>query len=482
MNFLEELNAKSENKENLEVYLKENIDIVYDFFLSQSFLEITNYRREIEKYILSRFDLLKNLDLDNKTNSAFLLILLEVSERFGFQLSFKRLYRVLVSSDVQISQRLQAADLYSSGMRQLSNFETVLVEMLSQLEDAYQNEEDDIDGILSIIVNFYAHIVLNFGEFNPSGVNKIKNQFSVSKEIYFILQGDLITKILEIDTLNFSLAYNEIQRLLDEYLKRSKFNYPLEIDSFHLEKGTTYSKELLNMEFSLANLLRMNNILYSEIKDDKYYHALGRGVNVLEREEHMLAYMYAYGQMHIAKLNRAISMLPQKIENAEVIDWGCGQGLASMVLIDKLGLENLKAITLIEPSSICLKRASLHLTQKLNSIRTINKDFDSLNLNDFEIIPNNSQSYIHLFSNILDVDLFSLSHLIQLIHSKFKGTNFFVISSPFITNLKTARIDSFIDSFEGKYDVEIYYKSEKRRGEWLQGWTKVIRVLKVEIE
>ena len=189
--------------------------------------------------------------------------------------------------------------------------------------------------------------------------------------------------------------------------------------------------------------------------------------------------------MHKAKLVSAFNHVPFSVLNSktiEVIDWSCGQGLASIVLLEYMREHNIQMsidkVMLVEPSKIALQRASLHVRHFNNdiSITTVLKDMDSLLSEDF----NSSEHCVklHLFSNILDVELFSMQHLIELTHKTFKGINYFVCVSPYINDVKTARIDSFVNSFNLNESFMLLHEDEARRGDWKNGWTKVIRVAK----
>lgn len=54
--------------------------------------------------------------------------------------------------------------------------------------------------------------------------------------------------------------------------------------------------------------------------------------------EQCSAYLAAYGDMHRLKLDSAFDELftraGKRTDGIEVVDWGCGQGLASGVLLD----------------------------------------------------------------------------------------------------------------------------------------------------
>ena len=111
-------------------------------------------------------------------------------------------------------------------------------------------------------------------------------------------------------------------------------------------------------------------------------------------------------------------------------------------------------------------------------INTINKDLDSLLAKDF---LKENKTRIHLFSNVLDMDVFSLSKLIKLIKTNFQGENYFLCASPYITDLKTSRIDSFVNTFSGNDGFEELFKINNKTGEWINGWTRVVRVFKVTL-
>ena len=107
------------------------------------------------------------------------------------------------------------------------------------------------------------------------------------------------------------------------------------------------------------------------------------------------------------------------------------------------------------------------------------EQLDSLSTADFE---NNSNVKIHLFSNILDIDLFSLTHLIELVKKTFKGENYFVCASPYVNPLKTSRLDSFVKSFSTNSNFNSIKEINNRSGEWdNKSWTRVIRIFKAHL-
>lgn len=87
------------------------------------------------------------------------------------------------------------------------------------------------------------------------------------------------------------------------------------------------------------------------------------GRKVLLTEDELNAYIAAYGEMHIVKCRAALQNFPFKdleMYSFEIFDWGCGQGLATLSLLemlyDRKMLSRLNRIVLIEPSTAALTR------------------------------------------------------------------------------------------------------------------------------
>lgn len=153
---------------------------------------------------------------------------------------------------------------------------------------------------------------------------------------------------------------------------------------------------------------------------------VNHGVSLLRTDDGLNCYIAAYGESHKRKAFRAIEDLPfaELRESIEIVDWGCGQGLASLCLIEKMRernlFQNIKKITLIEPSTAAMNRAKLNVslaapeiqitTYQLGLPPTIPLGFDCIS--DIEY---NKPITIHLFSNILDIETIDLKKLAELI-------------------------------------------------------------------
>jgi len=212
-------------------------------------------------------------------------------------------------------------------------------------------------------------------------------------------------------------------------------------------------------------------------KRNKLYDDLERGKGILDDDDHLNMYLHSFGKMHKAKLDVAFNSLTIAdifAEEVEIYDWGCGQGTATICLLDFLAQKhitpNIKEIYLIEPSEAAVKRAS-ELIQCYDSsykVAPIIHDFDSLTIEDFQI---NNTRKIHLFSNILDVEAFDLAQFIHLFQQLFGSDNYFFCVGPYYSNNK--RVDEFVAATSP--DI-VYATINKERGTWIGDWTISMRI------
>lgn len=227
----------------------------------------------------------------------------------------------------------------------------------------------------------------------------------------------------------------------------------------------------------------MRNTAMSLLPSDKsvlnnLYEDLKRGKGILDDEAHLNMYLRSYGRMHKAKLDAAFKSLPEIAstfsDEIEIYDWGCGQGIASICLLDYLQSKNIgykiKSINLIDPSACATKRAVDVISCYDNSItiNTVNKVFDDLAVEDFAV---NSTKKLHLFSNILDVETFDLAQFTNLFQQLFHGFNLFVCVGPYYSNNK--RVDEFIAAVAPD---EMYAIRNYDKGMWKNEWTMSLRV------
>ena len=238
---------------------------------------------------------------------------------------------------------------------------------------------------------------------------------------------------------------------------------------------------LKNPSFQAIRTLANNSISHlPKSERDRLWSELSRGVALLNTHEHLCQYLWSFGNMHQAKLIDAFQQLPLKIfkNGFEIIDWGCGQGLGTINLFDFIAnngiANNVKKVTLIEPSKEALDRAFKHTNCYLknqNNITTINDFFENITENQLE--SNLGIPVIHIFSNILDVAQIDLKHLAKLVDQSVLSDNYIVSVGPL--NATNRRIDAFYNYF----DAPIIYEQENRYFKE-KSWTYKCKIYKLQ--
>lgn len=209
-----------------------------------------------------------------------------------------------------------------------------------------------------------------------------------------------------------------------------------------------------------VNLLRER---YDEPARNRFYEDLNRGVAIIDREELLWQYLWSFGPMHQRKMEMALEKLPRIADIVKdgfsVVDWGCGQGLATVCLLDFLKSRGVDALpertVLVEPSELAIENARLHVELcGVENVRCVAKLLDDIGAEDVET---DSAATIHLFSNILDVTGFDLRRLAHLIGDNAEGVHYFVCVSPI--NGRERRIDAFKEYFAGTVDFASEFSS-----------------------
>lgn len=298
-----------------------------------------------------------------------------------------------------------------------------------------------------------------------------------------------------------------------EYKRRIKGNYnykrDINIDELELslkenfeknylkeikcENNTKYSKAVKCLEevnfYNLINIsIQYIKSLPSEEEEELFYN-LNHGINIYNDKRILMQYLYSYGYMHKAKLDTTFDVFFQYIltQNIEVIDYGCGQALASLVFLEYIKKNRLDIfvyrIKLIEPSKIALSRGILHLNSFNNNIPVtpICKKLNDINENDLS--TSNDTIKLHIFSNILDIEDINLEILSEKIQNTQRGENYFICVGP--CNNLSNRICDFYDMFDEKFNIknnswEFFNNSKK----WIEdkNWTINAKVFGINFD
>lgn len=198
---------------------------------------------------------------------------------------------------------------------------------------------------------------------------------------------------------------------------------------------------------------------------------LEHGAGLLTTPRQLNAYIAKYGEIHQAKLLLAYEKIPSKVwheDGITIIDYGCGQGIAEMVLSDYIAsmhIDNdyIKDFILIEPSQQSLQCCIKHVNSffRDSTICTVCKKDNQINAED--IIPKSS-TVIHIFSNLIDLDDFDGNRIISLLNEDKSHNNIILCVSPYYSEAtRGKRIKEFREKLQG-YTLE--YRLEKHTDDW----------------
>lgn len=197
-------------------------------------------------------------------------------------------------------------------------------------------------------------------------------------------------------------------------------------------------------------------LAYSQDKSDK-----NRFAKVFSQENELNGYAAAYTGWHKGKLRIAFDQAPEEtfVGEIAVIDWACGQGLATIFLHEYLEEKGcrcqIKEAILIEPSEVALDRAKFNLGVIDSKIKvsTVNKKLDEVTDCDIKLFE--KRKVIHLFSNILDISGISLKRISENLLENLSKDNYVFCVSPSYPWMRRV-YDSFLQYFHRPLDWEYY--------------------------
>ncbi len=202
---------------------------------------------------------------------------------------------------------------------------------------------------------------------------------------------------------------------------------------------------------------------------------------IYTQEMQLDAYLASYTEWHKKKLKRAFELLNTPFPlQFNIIDWGCGQGLATLFIFNHIWQHKLscwvKEIILIEPSAVALQRAEFLVKQAGNNIKVkcICKDIDKVTSNELRFTS--KLPVYQMFSNILDISGFEMKHLTNIIYTNKDSFNTLICVSPFYYS-GNIRIDSFFNHFCRPLALE---KHETQSNKSILGFTYNIGVVRLQ--
>jgi len=144
-------------------------------------------------------------------------------------------------------------------------------------------------------------------------------------------------------------------------------------------------------------------------KDRGCWSQLGRGRTILCSHDQLDQYLYSYGPMTKSQWELFLPKVTIPKGAVRIIDYGCGQGLAGVLLFDTLGpgfVKEVESVVLVEPSGVALERARAVLGCYLGKrpLVAIQKKLDEITPKELGAME--GANNIHLLSNVLDVEGF----------------------------------------------------------------------------
>lgn len=202
------------------------------------------------------------------------------------------------------------------------------------------------------------------------------------------------------------------------------------------------------------------------------YHAFAsrtnRATNALISEQEAIFYIVAYGWQHHQSVQHLLAETVDVTSNVQerirLVDYGCGQGVATLAFMDYLAQKNVAKgrkleVHLIEPSKVSLDIAKL-LISRLAAVHgmavTIHGQQRQL---DEALIPLNTScgETFHLFSNVIDIT--AVQNALPQLAKQLKsctGNNFLLANCPRYdqTQIGFGLLHKHIDFSDSCYDKD----------------------------
>ncbi len=235
-----------------------------------------------------------------------------------------------------------------------------------------------------------------------------------------------------------------------------------------------FTPRILKSTYTFNEILQSAKDWFSfldESKQASLKEALDHGTAHLTTSAEPKAYIAAYGKIHQAKLLQAFNKLPLNIwseSSLSVVDYGCGQGIAEMVLADFLASEwidndFIKDFILIEPSIKNLEQSDRYVEAFYPYAKrtVLCKSDNEITADDIE--PR-CETVIHLFSNVIDLEDFDGEGVAALLSKDKSHNNIVVCVSPYYQEASRGkRMATFGKMLQG---YTRHYKFEKHTDEW----------------
>ena len=435
-------------------------------FSTCSFSDILAQRDSFEEFISLHPDKITTLDYSQEESKAFLSLLLDLSVALSLSSCFQDTYSWANQFGITLGSRMEAAFVFMIEARSDNQVYIDSFEKICQyLDDAIAHEDDDDKKAIAAFISYYIEVL----ERNAYWIEQLRSLIISNRDTYHFLSSDYVDRVLSVDVSDQFTAYQSICDIRYE-LYNPVLAPSIDVPEDLIEEDTPYAIQIAQLpEITIPRIRTVaTRLVENPVPPD------GRGVTPLTSYEELNAYLRSYGNMHYAKLRCALDAIPfdrvvEGYNRIDIIDWGCGQAIATISLLRKLAQFDIQYcnINLIEPSEICLKRACLNTKEAVRRIQENQHHFNDVKIKpiccgfdllmpDSFSISDRSALRIHLFSNVLDIENYSLAHVEELIDHHFCGENLFICTSPYINDTKAFRVNSFRRHFESNVNYVLY--------------------------
>lgn len=452
--------------------------IPFSEWADSEFSNLQTYKMSLRELVQGKSRLLYNLDYSKTSNCAFVIQLFDVCCTLPLTGAANILHNIIKEHKLVLGKRLEASVMVLRSYGSNEEFVEDMIPLCEMLNEAIQNEEDDNWPSIVVFLRYYARLVRDIQD--EALVSYARNRIEDARAQYPFLNSPAIERALSI-RVGMS-AYDDIMQITSEQVGSTDRTQPNTSTPSSPQDG--YDSRLASCAKSVSAIRSLAFSMVEELVEDSdaVYNSLGRGIRVLTNTDQLLVYMRAYGAMHEAKLVSAFEHFPfnELPSTINVVDWGCGQGIASMVLIEYLQSHQIPVkvskCTLIEPSEVAIQRAEKHIHHfdPNVQIRKINRGFDSIESSDLNGLS--EPVTLHLFSNILDYEGYDLVHLQRVVAQSGTEKNYYICVSPYINDVKRDRVFSFERLFDNKHHI---YDIVNTAGTWDSNWTRIVNIFSV---
>lgn len=477
------------SKESIFAFIENDLIELSDSLSINDFEILFNERDKLYALIAGNQNLITEVPINN-SSIKFIYLLIEISQRLGHRSNFLYLLQIIEDNGFNIGSRIEAASLFYgygvNGDILLQRFEAIH----NKLQYALIDEADQEILVYTCFIDYYTFLVVHFNIFTPYIIKNFHNKVLYIKKNNkdSFLNHPIIEDILDIPLSDINYAIIQFNKCLEGFKKNTLSFIANKSQNLSIEKNSDYCNSIeKNTIVNFNTFLTISKSIYKKYFDTSVYKSLNRGIEVIETPMQLAGYMHSFGEMHAEKIKSTFHYLLEihDYKEIDVFDWGCGQAISSICFCDNLKSAELiniiNKIILIEPSTLAIKRAGYNLSHYIptKKIKLINKDINNIASSD---ISSNTIPKVHFFSNILDVETFSIQFLVTTIKTNFKGLNYFICTSPKLPSPRDIRIQLFVKEFNKNQSFKMLFQISQGKGEWRidKQWTRTIYVFKLE--